>query len=1701
MKRQSFRLLSMLMALVMLFGALSVLASAEKFGLVKTAVTYDSVDDAVLTADQVATLVFDMVDTDLLAGMETLDLSVAGSLRLDSINHALYDLESIETGFLWAIAKALLGDLGDFNFNAIENGSNAYQRSATTGTNLTLLSQLVLLLGDNKNILKKIVYGIGTDNGLSLGVASSAVGEVDLDIPNLLYGLVFDNLLYRSYAYPGAEDATLYATTPTVYKEWEKQTTHPFTSADTMINTAIFNLLTTPQDKKWTLNTTTGLMEQKWDINSKIVPTVAASAVNLTTNSFFTLLDNCLQLAYNTLGIAPLNNDLKQVLMEATGAEFIEIENPSAALQAEYTSRQTSVTNYFVDAATFKYNGNWYFVDNVNKGIDIDEDDVTDKDANGVDKTELVRRFFKADISDVDELFNVVNWDYAFTTSTINFAANKTTYGSLFGSLNHLLYTILDTVFAADVKTDIAAFLNDGQGFYIDGANSNLTANLLRLAKYILCTYTEKLFGKNRANIITDGVVLQSFVNTVKAFTTVEDLAAYIAVPLMKDILPEMILPATFTSGLQVEQIGALALREALSDLTPVINYDSVIFASGSLTASTGRVLATHTQAEWQNIVLNMALSLAMIYLDNETNINIDTAGITTVMNRVDSGSKTGNGWKALLEEIVDWGVGYVGSGSSSLLVGCDPTTLTATKGTYSGNAFTILSTVLNKILPLGFICGSSVNASGVLNVDTLFWQLFNAVCNLDVPSIISLFGRNTGNSNNILNNTNIITQIIAVLNRVLGVVFNDTTILQSTASLDAALINQANLQGTISDLLAALNTRKTPLLACLLPLLSKFISDWGGEQVIGNPDCSLAQTVSASAGTITDSAFTISNGSKGVWRGYMNGSTRAQDEQYTYDITGITATTVGGTGTVSGITPTTGSLAFGASLSVTFDAASINAANGANVLFTISYKVKDEAGAYMANGQVFTLKKYVYLSYNPTNNGATAQVITKGDKLQGGVLSPLYIPIESGATDIPAKSTCYFADQYTNDAAYKKPKGKITYVSGTNYGIGITARGEEDLEKESTVYWQQYTVNATTYNAAAATMTPGTTLNIVVNLLIRDRVLVGTGGSANANGTITMKFYSSEAMGKLKGLTDDETGKTRISSDYNTTTCYATEVLKSTAGTEEDPQMTNFTTTGVDPDTGLTVTTINGATAWTNYTTALNNAIRGAWQVWNANSVYDQLARYEALRIAANDINVCKKTPQEIAAAGGQNNDTAITAVKTLYTTQQDAIKSYKDYMLYRLNRYNDWAGDANGLIKTFNAANAAVDLKVFPYKTISLTDLNALLAIDGTYTTYINALLEDRTEAQIAASNATKADAQETLATNYNALDINQINNMLTKTYARLLPREGGTITAYLSTEINSALAVYGSAATNAAYSQESWDNYLAKLADAQAELAAPQNNGTVFDAKYYLQRAVNDLIPISQAADYSDLNSAIAQAQTVLANLDLYEHSTDDGIKSVGKLLAALGYKIDETDLFPNGALNVQAKVYDLEDQDRIDNAETVLRLALADVRYIGTGVTNNNPNSSTETKETGSGSQGYYAFVPAGLGLTSLTNNTYIAPQSVPAGVTNVTPQVVTPGSTNAGTGTVVTYYGTATISGVPTTIPVASYSVVVIGDINGDSVIDSLDAMLADLTVNHAEDHELTGAYLKAALADAATAAGGIVTIAALQEILNIAVGK
>ncbi len=1744
--KQSTKLLSLVLALVMAFSCMTVIGNAA---LVKSEVTWDNIDDANLTAEQVADLALDLVDNDLLAGMEAIDLSILGELRLNKIDYICEDISSLTGGFVWSIGKGLLGDLGDMDFSPIKN------KSRSQG-DLQMIKNVVALVGNDNNsdILSKAAYGIGGD-GISLGLVGNFldlgdIGDMLGDIPGLVKSLVFDMLVYGSYGYPNDSE--------------ELNQSIPFESIDDMLTTALVNLLIKPQEYEYVGEGAAA--EKVWDMKSIILPSVAQyedeafDYLNLKEKSVFDILDILAQFAIDDIGVNALNHNLKKALMKAVEADFVEIDE-SALPAAVATDFETEVSEAEKSYVTFlaydrmcKDGTNWYYTT-------VEREDVIDEatgkpkeDEDGNVISERVRKYFKVNTAAANEFFGLINWDWDFVGSNqepeegqvqLRYTDITDVDGSIAGGLNHLIGIVFENALTEEVKKDFEDVTGETWVDNEDG-NANLTDNITRLVKYLLVNFGDKIFGSDSAyaKYTWDDV----------ADLSVVDIVAMIGPGFFQDAMPQIIIPKdsegkyAFHEGVQILEFGALVIREFATDIAPNVNYDSFIFAEGTVTSENDRLFAEHDISAWFDIILNMGLDIGYTYLNQITNFNtaIPAAGITD------------GRWRDMLNDAIMWAVNYVSDGTNSVMIGMEPGKV----DDYS-DPLDKLSYILNTILPLGFINGCAEEFDVDLNV--VLDKVEEFFTTFDLSIITGFFGRS--NAYNILAEP-VIPMVLSLLNRILNLVFNNTAVIKNTNTVDS-VVDRDNLKQTLMNILRGLNNRasNTGLLESALPVVGKLIKGWGTEQNFNTPEISLSRSIDLTNGATTEAQTVfVRNASDGVWRHYKDAAgNEYTDEQYKIQVVNVVANDVmGESGTSAYVTINsfdTNVIDYGQSATFTYTAANVGT-DGALVRFDVSYKVLGEDGQPMANGKIFYAKSYAWLNYNGPNEGQEIFYNNNGSLTYAAIYTPRYVPLSTAMDYIPEIVTGKFGRDYklftsNQDGAITAATQTIDGITFGNVSMKFAnsngGRYFNDLKQFKT-----YTVQATNSDGdeqsgsgnaltisgsvneatwAAANKTSGSNSTWSVTLKAK--------GTDNGPHNLTLYYYDDVYFNKLSSLAASEMDAVRLASDYNLNGKYYTNgILTSANETDEEGEIvyreTNSTTTAwiANADAGkwagsytaannstitvsvteyadsaVTVTakneddvaiegtvTVDGekiavkkvtvidcATAIGNYVTHFVPGIRGGMQAFNANTDYKFQTLYENFYVASNDIKYCKKDAVQVVNEGnGDNIEAAVTALKAQLDTVEAAYTDnydFTDYKMYRLNRLNDARDEARYFVNLKNDASNATVAEIdqtFPYTWINEDDLRALVAGDK-YEANILALLQDMTPEERKATASwlenKKIEYQTTTL-----LDVEMAQSYLELTAQRLLKRDHGVLTNFLADEITSAENMVGA---ESEYTARSWAKYSAALATAKEVLASPTQK-TVFDAKYELMCCRNELVKVADEADYSELEALIQQATFALENQSLYDNVAAD----FGRVLAELGYHEftnddgDSIDLFPGSALYVNTEPYAKDQQDEIDQAAYELKVELAKLKFKNVNVTG--AGVADETLVEGDEEAGIEAVVAKVARIDALLDADAVKDlfdatadgANVTKDLINVSDDTVYTVDTDlagfAGTDATVTFY--TLVSGVK--IPVATVKLVVEGDINGDGVINVLDASIAELASN--EHAELEGCFFLAANLDAAS---------------------
>ena len=1650
--KQTKKLLSIFLAMLMLIGTVSVVGNAA---IAREDVHYDSMDNAALTPEQVANIVLDSLDRDVMPGLGVIDEDfVVIKLKLDltSIDTALRDIYNLLNGSLPGLAsgdvETLAGQRG-----RLQVDGHTVQRN--DGDLQVLYCLLDFLMNEtNAEVLSRAPYGLLKPGGIEAGdliqkiinrfVKLDDINNILTDIDGLVAGLAYDMLLYGSYGHDlDAEEL--------------KAAGQSVPTPDATIATAIETLLTKPQ--KYTYNAAGG---KDWDPDSVIISEaklnaagVKLSDLSLKNNSIITILDRCLQPAYTTFGKQVLNHDLKKIFMEAMGVDFVTLDakkdaDEIAKIKADpaYVNVEdpkvdaSSVKNYFCNAQMWKVDGVWYFRDYVTRPVLDANGNIqyeTDENGNQVEKTALQHRYQRAEAYNANDLYSIFNWDYQFTDSTLNFNQLIPQYGSIIGCLNHILHVALEMA-----VNPAALGISSIDVLWADGGNDNFNENLMTTAKFLLKNFTFEFFGRNPLyvdlNTLKANAAFVAKIDTFDANTAEgrEGLIAYMLLPFLGDALPQLIYDLDmFTPGLQIEQTAALLVREFLSDLTPQVGhnankktlyYDDQIFVDP--TFASGRAFKTMESHQWMELILNMGLDLAAVYLDNITSFNVDLNTLDQIKQfAVAAGDPA---YMGVLEEIVDWALDYISDGTGySVIAGLEPATLGSVRcvtsyndkndtvevaNNYAGNAFDIVSTALNKLLPLGMLVGCSSDKYP-LDVKKVFDKLVDVIDDLDLEVLLGVFGRTGDKTNSLLEAENIPVVILNLANRILKCIFGET-ILVADAKVNEPINNalsQASLKTTIYNLLTGLNGRKVAIVRSALPLVALFISDFGGEQTFKAPGVDV-DTVVAETGERT---LSIKNKSYGIWRGYMQGGERKQDEHYNLIVEKVAAYNIDGSASsyVSVTDQGTGTFAYGASSTVKYTVNSIPT-NGAFVRFDVTYKITGSDGKTPLTTESSTVSSYMWLRPAGDDLGHDP------DKTYSGSGGDWTVTVYGGTHvyDVSQYSETQITDLINScngKVAYtvQRPKGSWIDIETTG-GVVVSGTQEQNGWKLSQIY-KEKTKKEVNVTATYDVTKMETFSNAVRNGGYFEWRYNGHAGKANStefeNQPAIWLFYNRADLNMLRELVDQELEMRRTSRDYNTS-----------------------------------------ASQWTTYVSALQNAAKAAYQPINGSMVFNFKQLYEALDAAVENVENAKLTT---ASDVSGYIATLKNTVKSVNTQLGGA--SFRTYALYRWYDLNDLRNDAYNMINLYERAQAtAPDTKFFPYSDISEYDLKKLVSGDK-YASYITALLEDMSAEDAARAKEDYRNTKKDLV-NLQASTIADTNDLLGKSVGKLLPRSGGVVNTYLIKEINSAKAVIGTT-NNKGYSERSWNAYSTALAKAEA-VKDSTSQDTIFDAKYQLQVARNNLIPATQEADYEELLALIKQAETVMNNTGLYNNTDAE----FGAVLAALGYEVTDADgntvqLFPGSAKTIENVSFDKHDQDEIDDVADDLKKALSKMVFKGASY----GGATVESSQ-----------VPTGevdendVAIKETVKTTVIDAKQLIDAVTAKFAGTTANGATDAeirvslddsytlatgnekfvGTGATITIYTTQ--AGVK--VPLSTIKVVVKGDVTGDGVIDVLDCMLVEL---------------------------------------------
>lgn len=1688
--KKSTKLLSVILAVVMIFSTMSVMAFAAKTnyrsGEELTALDAYSPDGAVtrLSTEERMSVVFDFLDVTLAAANINMgEVFSVGSLKLNidlrSVNALCGTIDNVKSLLNSGAVKLLSGLLGIVKNANLKNWPSGMTRE--NNAQLDIVNGIATLLKDNAGLVKKVI----NDGKLDVGIIGnfvdiSAVNKYLSDLPGMLKGLVYpmfarvddDMTLINTYSTTTANPDTLVKNVlinamskPQSYTSYKEDASGNCISNHIALPKSaeaglrdyyvkgsdskgayieVFEYDTAKktyvsQDEKYYKTEETDMEGKGTGVyvytnasgenvkyyvkDSYFLPSLATSdkvseIFNLDSNTLVSALYQIAPYVFKDLAPVVLNGSVKMLLAQWFGAEKTELFGGKASEATAVLAKLPPDVKAFYSKAAGAYNWEW-------------SDFTIGSDDNGyyrlVSKDGLTETWLKFDMSTANSFAKLINWNYTisgdFVDEFMPTAANNGSvtasaagYTTVLAALNDFVGKAIDTMLSDTAKAAIN---------WTKGDNTKLIPNLRKALQYVAAYNPEYLFGTGYETVYAgyyDTVVDKSASN--------QDVVTALGAIGVKALMPQIILPsAAELKGQNVTALLACVIRELATQFVPTYNYDALIYADyNSKTLVKGK-----DSGYWLDVIFTMGTDIGMKYLSKLADLGSDKAGgyqfEASKTYKLADFEKNTRAWEKTIDWIIDWALTSDNEWCWKFQKLINTGDLDLDLAT-AQDPWVKLDKIIRDVLPVEKIINETATDGKTFLETVLREDIIDSLLNLDVSKLLgtnSVTGIFNIPANSTLRTEALYPAVFRIvrelLNKVLGKVCGNTALIaDSYNSLDAIL-----QKGAIADLAEKLivgiayAVKTGGLLDVALPFVNFFLGWTTNAQSYAEPkltiDKGTLNYVQLTNGQM-NTTLKVTNASAGML--LKHGDT--YDHPYMLTLKSVT---VNGTEMLTAADKKP--LSPYESKDVTLNAA-VHTDSIVKVTAVYSFTFKDGT-AY--DGDI-TSTTFEYA----TNDTAD----TVGSAWDSGEKKATYLAVDyvkmKGATTTDclvtnpsalASAISNIAVTWTNtrDTDCKFTKGSISGFDA-NY-FESSGQAEALVNKTFLKYVKDddsYTGNIVTVNPLrlksdvdAATVPSGATYDL------GNQAVTVSGSHRNRTRTLdmsaplgTLYYYNGT---NVKNAVDSEFKANRDSSKYP-------------------------------------------AEAWKTYWTALTAAAKlayGPFKKANIGNYSDDnlTAAVTALETAAKALDTASTTPASGSAT--------VTPAPI-----EDALKAAGDINYQNFDLYAYWAYE-----KAMKAGNAIIDAykgPVAPEKYIdgsSLSEAEITAIANKANATYKSAIVASMkapsTEAQNAYMDAVKAYK----APSYSELEVlNSAKNIAW--YASFLKSAAvKTEKQFLAKEIAAAKA---QGYKEADYTAGSYARYTKALAAAEALNAnAEALQSEVFDVKYELEIAQRALMPKSasalEAGAYTELEAVIAQAKSIFTDNSAYtfDASKADGLsktEAYAKLVSVLGYEYTDekgntANLYSGSAENYAAndRFYSNVVAAQIDAVVTNLKNAMAPFvcKYVAVPTTAGSSEGVSVTENTSL--------------ITGVTPGSLATADDVLARVTAKDSSATTLNvAANAaglyGTG------ATATLSLKSSGAPVAIYTVVIYGDVNGDGVVDGFDASYMDLAINNRAT--LTGAY-------------------------------
>ncbi len=1677
--KKSTKLLSVILAVVMIFSTMSVMAFAAKTEYQTsdnlTALDAYSPDGAVtrLSTEERMSVVFDFLDVTLAAAninmgevINTAGLRLVIDLRsVNALCGTIDSAQALLNNGLVKLVKGLLGIVKDANLKNWKSGMTREKNAQ-----LDIVNGIATLLNDNAGLVKKVI----NDGKLDVGIIGnfvdiSGVNKYLSDLPGMLKGLVYpmfarvddDMTLINTYSTTTENPDTLIKNVlinamskPQSYTSYKEDASGNCVSNHIALPTSaeaglrdyyvkgsdskgayieVFEYDTAKktyisQDEKYYKTEETDMEGKGTGVyvyanaagenvkyyvkDSYFLPSLATSGkvseiFNLDSNTLVSALYQIAPYVFKDLAPVVLNGSVKMLLAQWFGAEKTELFGGKASEATAVLAKLPSDVKAFYSKAAGTYNWEW-------------SDFTIGSDGNGyyrlVSKDGLTETWLKFDMSTANSFAKLINWNYTISGDFVDefmptaandgsVTASAAGYTTVLAALNDFVGKAIDTILSDTAKAAIN---------WTKGDNTKLIPNLRKALQYVAAYNPEYLFGTGYETVYAgyyDTVVDKS--------ASDQDVVTALGAIGVKALMPQIILPsAAELKGQNVTALLACVIRELATQFVPTYNYDALIYADyNSKTLVKGK-----DSGYWLDVIFTMGTDIGMKYLSKLADLGSDKAGGYSVAAsktyKLADFEKNTRAWEDTIDWIIDWALTSDNEWCWKFqkLINTDGLDLDLAT---AQDPWVKLDKIIRDVLPVEKIINETATDGKTFLETVLREDIIDRLLNLDVSKLLG-----TNSVTGILNipaNSTLRTEAMypavfrivrELLNKVLGKVCGNTALIaDSYNSIDAILQKDA-----IADLAEKLilgiayAVKSGGLLDVALPFVNFFLGWTTNAQSYAEPkltiDKGTLNYVQLTNGQM-NTTLKVTNASAGML--LKHGDT--YDHPYVLTLKSVT---VNGTEMLKSGEK---KLSPYESTDVTLNAA-VPTDSLVKVTAVYSFTFKDGT-AY--NGDI-TSTTFEYATNDATDVGTAWSKEDKKTsiydvvKMKGETTTDYLVTNASALASAISNIAVTWTNQRDTDCKFTNGS-----ISGFDSSIFESSGQAEALVSNSFNFPKESSISVNPLRVKSDVDVE--TVPSASSFALGNSSVTVYGKYRRQDGTLTMTapfgtlyYYNGT---NIKKVVDSEFKANRDSSKYP-------------------------------------------AEAWNTYWTALTAAAKlvyGPFRKANLGNYSDDnlTAAITALETAVKALDTANTTPTSGSAT--------VTPAPI-----EAALKAAGDINYQNFDLYAYWAYE-----KAMKAGNAIIDAykgPVAPEKYIdgsSLSEAEITAIANKANATYKSAIVASMKAPSIEAQNAYMDAVKAYKAPSYSELEVlNSAKNIAW--YASFL--KGAAVTTqkqFLDKEIKAAKA---QGYKEADYTAGSYARYTKALAAAEALNAnAKALQSEVFDVKYELEIAQRALMPKSasalEAGAYTELEAVIAQAKSIFTDNSAYtfDASKADGLtetEAYAKLVSVLGYEYTDekgntANLYSGSAENYAAndRFYSNVVAAQIDAVVTNLKNAMAPFvcKYVA-------------VPTTAGSSEGVSVTESASL-ITGVTPGSLATADDVLARVTAKDSSATTLNvAANAaglyGTG------ATATLSLKSSGAPVAIYTVVIYGDVNGDGVVDGFDASYMDLAINNRA--ALTGAY-------------------------------